>query len=108
VEVALGPGWAFSTGARLEAKIALQTSLRLIDIRGRELGAEDLQIMDEKARAQMFSDGWTKAEIDDYIPFVDFLGASLDRSDYDQSVKAFSDISERHNRESRERRSESD
>jgi hypothetical protein len=104
VEVALAPGWAFSTGARLEAKVALQTSLRIIDVKGRELSADDLQVMDARARAHMLRDGWSQAQIEEYIPWMDFTAAGFDRSDYDDNIRAFSDIAERHNTEVRERR----
>ena len=104
LEVVAAPGWELSTGARMEVGLALQTMLKVSDIRGRELGAKELQIMDARARAQLLREGFTPAEVEAYVPWIDFGELSADPAEFGESVRALSDIAVRHNQEARERR----
>ncbi len=72
LEVILSPGWELSSGARREAAIALETGLKLLDIKGRELAAIDLMMVDTRMRSKLAAEGFVQAVIDSYVPVIDY------------------------------------
>jgi hypothetical protein len=103
MEVVLAPGWEYSSGARYEAAISLQTMLKLSDVHGHALSAVQLQQIDRRARNQLLSEGYSAQEIEAYMPMIDFVAASADTDDFGQNIHAFSDIVVRHNRDAQTR-----
>jgi Domain of unknown function (DUF4406) len=106
LNMAVAPGWELSTGARLEVGIALQTMLRISDIRGNELGPRELQIIDARGRAGLLDEGFTPGEVSSYVPWIDFTRLSSDPGDFVDNIQAFTDIAVRHNDEVRRRSDE--
>lgn len=108
LELALAPGWEFSAGARFETTMALQTNLRIIDIRGRELTARSLQALDGRARDRLVAEGFERGVVDGYIPWINFEALDADPAKLSENIQAFSDIAVRHNDEVRKRQGEQD
>ncbi|MBW3538014.1 DUF4406 domain-containing protein [Candidatus Parcubacteria bacterium] len=66
------PGWAFSGGSRLEVNLALQLGAPIFDHLARLLSVKDLELQDAWARQTLRREGWSNAQIDDYLPPITF------------------------------------
>lgn len=106
LEMALAPGWELSPGSRFETSMALQTNLRIVDIRGRELSARSLQLIDARTRERLVQEGFERQTVDAYVPLIDFEALDADPARLSEHIQAFSDIAVRHNDEIRQRNSD--
>ncbi len=107
LEIVLAPGWEFSAGARFEASLSLQTNLKVCDVRGRELSARELALMDGRARTKLLQHGFGPDAIEAYMPWIDFTALDADPARLGEYIQNFSDIAVRHNEEERARQDES-
>jgi hypothetical protein len=65
------PGWEYSRGARTEVGYALTFAadqLQVVDQDGRPAASEKLVAQAEQARTTLIERGWSKAEVDRYLP----------------------------------------
>jgi hypothetical protein len=108
LEMALAPGWELSPGSRFETSMALQSNLKIVDIRGRELSAAGLQAIDARTRERLVREGFDRKMVDEYVPIIDFGSLDPDPAKLEESIQAFSDIATRHNEEVRRRAAEGD
>jgi hypothetical protein len=106
LELALAPGWELSPGSRFETSMAVQSNLRIVDIRGRELTAASLQAIDARTRERLVREGFDRKLVDEYVPLIDFGVLDADPANLTENIQAFSDIAVRHNEQVRDRRNE--
>lgn len=62
------PRWAFSRGARNEIEKAIRTQRKVQTLEGQTIPAEALYEMDQRARAELRSWGWSNERIDHELP----------------------------------------
>lgn len=97
LEVVLAPGWVFSDGSRFEVGVCLQSMVPIMDLYGRQLTPQALMEMDRRARSQLLGEGFSHAQIASYMPWVDFVGKSMDAAHFSEGAGGFADIAARHN-----------
>lgn len=73
VRLVAAPDWAFSRGARGEIAYAIALGIDVSDLQGRVIDEGDLQRLAEAARAELASNGWPAADVDDRLPSLESL-----------------------------------
>ncbi len=71
--MAVAPGWALSSGARLEVNMALTLGLPIFDVNGQVLEVGDLRRHHLAARAKLKNMGWSTRQISNYLVSVKFV-----------------------------------